>query len=72
MPVQRKIAMNNELREICKQALEGLWREGEMVWLRTDSMGRDVFSLRKKATPMQIFESDSELQRRDGKPVVSN
>ena len=62
----------NEMKRIAKQALEELWREGKFVWLAKDSSGTDAFYLREKATPMQILESDLELQRREGKPVVMN
>jgi hypothetical protein len=51
------------------QEYEELWREGKFVWLAKDSSGTDAFCLREKATPMQILESDLELQRREGKPV---
>jgi hypothetical protein len=72
--IRRRNAMRakNEMKQIAKQALEELWREGKFVWLAKDSTGIDAFCLREKATPMQILESDLELQRRDGKPVVMN
>jgi len=55
-----------EMREVIDCALSELWREGELVWLHKNNKGRDVFTARFRATPMQVLDSELELQRREG------
>ena len=53
-------------REAIEWAMSELGHKCAIVWVHQNSKGQDVFIARFRATPMQVLDSELELQRREG------
>ena len=57
---------SSAISEAVEWAMSELWHKGELVWLHKNNKGLDVFTAKFRATPMQILDSELELQKREG------